>query len=188
VNWLDVLLGLILAGSIVGGFMQGFARVGVGLAMTVVAVLFSVWTYGVAGGIFGEYLKSRTLANLLGFLLTFILVMAAGSLVGWLLAKIFKWTGLGWLDRTLGALFGVLRGLVIAIALVMAIMAFAPEPPPQAITGSRLAPYVLGAADVIAFISPREVRDGFNKSYETLRKLWNEAVKVTPERVPAKEI
>ena len=34
---------------------------------------------------------------------------------------LLKWVGLSWLDRLLGGVFGLVRGLVFAIAVVLAL-------------------------------------------------------------------
>ena len=44
---------------------------------------------------------------------------------------LFKWTGLSWLDRLLGGVFGLVRGSVIAVAFVAVLLAFTAKPLPQ---------------------------------------------------------
>ena len=73
-----------------------------------------------------------------------------GAIVGRILAKFFKWVGLSWLDRLLGGAFGVVRGFVIAAAMVTVLLAFAPSPPPPSVVDSRLLPYVINVSDVLA--------------------------------------
>ena len=70
------------------------------------------------------YLSSRGLANFAGFLLVFCGVLLAGHLVSYVVGKFLKVTGLSIFDHLLGAVFGALRGLLISVALIMAIMAF----------------------------------------------------------------
>ncbi|MDP2996152.1 MAG: CvpA family protein [Bryobacterales bacterium] len=183
-NWLDVVLAIIVGGSIVAGFMRGFARVGVGLVATIVGLILGIWFYGTAGSFLLPYVSHRGFANLAGFLLVFFGVLLVGSLVGWMLAKLLKWAGLGWLDRFGGAVFGLLRGLLIAIGLVMALVAFAPKPPPASVVESRLAPYVIDAARVLVAIAPRELRDGFHAGYERVKKIWSDAMQKGIRELP----
>ena len=187
-NWLDIVLAIILGGSIVAGFARGFARVGVGLAATIVGLILGIWFYGAAGAFLLPYVSHRGFANLAGFLLVFFGVLLVGSLVGWMLAKLLKWAGLGWLDRLMGAVFGLLRGLLIGIGLVMALLAFAPKPPPSSVVESRLAPYVIDAARVLVAIAPRELRDGFHASYERVKKIWSDAVRKGIHELPRREL
>jgi membrane protein required for colicin V production len=188
VNWLDVVLAIILVSSIVAGFRRGFARVGVGLAATLVGLILGTWFYGSAGAFLLPYVSYRGLANLIGFLLIFLGTLLAGSLAGWFLAKMLKWAGLGWLDRLMGAAFGLLRGVLIGIGLVMALLAFTAKPPPQSVVGSRLAPYMIDAARVLAYIAPRELRDGFQASYERVKKIWGDAMQKGIHELPRQDL
>lgn len=55
------------------------------------------------------------------FALLFILTLIVSSILAWLLSKVVKWVGLGWLDGSLGAAFGVVRGvLLVLLAVVLA--------------------------------------------------------------------
>src|ERR1035438_6826295 len=123
-NWLDIVLLLILAWSIATSFRKGLTREVLGLASVVVAFLLALWFYGTAGAYLTPYVSSRSLANLAGFLAVFAAVMLLGSLVGFIVGKFLRVTGLSIVDHALGAAFGALRGTLIAIVLIMAIMAF----------------------------------------------------------------
>jgi membrane protein required for colicin V production len=56
-----------------------------------------------------------------GFVVVFIAVVFAGGLLAWLTKKLVESVGLRPVDRTLGALFGLVRGgvLLLAFAVVM---------------------------------------------------------------------
>jgi uncharacterized membrane protein required for colicin V production len=107
--------------------------------------------------------------------------------VGGLLAKglswLFRWAGLSWMDRTLGALFGFLRGVVAAIAVVLVLVAFTPKPPPRSVAESHCAPYLIGAAAVLTELAPRELRD-----YTQIKDLWHKAVPKQTVRLPESEL
>lgn len=187
-NWLDVVLSVIILLSVVTAFARGFARVGVGLVASIAAVVCGLWFYGTAGFWLREYVSSKQVANLCGFLLVFFGILLLGALVGKLLSMLFKWTGLSWLDRLLGAGVGFVRGLLIATAIVMAVTAFSAQPPPRSVVESRIAPYVIGASRVMVSLAPREVKDAFQESYEKVKKLWESTVKKEPAGVRGKEI
>ena len=187
-NWLDIILVIILLSSIAGGFVKGFARVGIGFAAAVLGVILGLWFHGIPAGFVMPHLTSRMASNVIGFFVVFFLVVLAGALCSRLLAMMFKWTGLTWLDRLLGAGFGVLRGVVISVALVMALMAFSVNPPPKAVVESRVTPYVIDAARVLVSIAPRELKIAFEKSYERVKKVWGEAPGQNVRRLPATEI
>ncbi len=180
-NWLDILLIVLVGGSAAAGLVKGFARVGVGFAATIAGLLLGIWFYGTAGYYLLPYLSSRGLANFIGFWIVFLGCMIAGGVLGKGLGKLFRWAGLGWMDRLLGALFGLLRGLVVAIALVLALIAFSPKPPPVSVVHSQWAPYLVGAADMLAELAPRELRDAFYSSYDKVKEVWSQALRKSKE-------
>lgn len=187
-NWLDYLLVAVVASSVLAGLMKGFARSVVGLAAVVIGLLCGLWFYGVAGAFFYEFLSSRRLAHLMGFLIILFGVVLAGMLVGAVLARLLKWAQLGWLDRLMGGAFGLVRGVLVAAAIVLAITAFAPKPPPRSVAGSRLAPYMLETGRLIVSAAPYEVREGFEESYERLKQFWGEVLKKRARDLPGEKL
>ncbi len=176
-NWFDFVLILIFAVSVVSGMVKGFAKLVVGLAATILGLLLALWFYGTAGSFLLPYVSHRGVANFVGFLAIFCSVMILGAILGKLLSVMLKWAGLSWLDRLLGAVFGALRALVLAIALVLALLAFTPKPPPQSLVQSRLAPYVIEAAHICSYLAPREVREAAMESYAKVKDAWAEFLK-----------
>lgn len=176
-NWLDMVLAPILIGSVGAGLMKGLIRTVVGMVTAVAAVLISLWFYGVAAAVFNEYAKSPAMANALGFVSLFLGVFLVGMLVTRVLAMVFKWAGITWLDRLLGGAFGLVRGLIFATAIVMAVMAFSLNPPPQAVVESEIAPYVLDAARLASNLAPEELKLAIEKSYQKIKGAWADAWK-----------
>lgn len=188
-NWLDIVLLLILVWSLAVGVARGFSRQAIGLISTIVAVIAGAWFYGPAGAFLQPYVSSRSIANLCGFALVFAGVMLAGALIAWALGKLLKWAGLSWFDRLLGGVFGLVRALLISIAIVMALVAFTPGPdPPRSVVRSRLAPYALDSANVLASVTPHELKAEFRKRYEQVKKIWNNTVKKEAGKLPGTEI
>src|ERR1017187_9874687 len=156
-NWMYIVLLLILAWNIARSFRKGLTQEIVGLASVVLAFLLGIWFYGTAGSFLAPYLSSHSLANFAGFLVVFAGVMLLGSVASFVLGKLLRVTGLSMVDHALGAAFGALRGTLIAIVLIMAIMAFSPgDRPPESVVRSRIAPYVAGASHVLVSIAPHE--------------------------------
>lgn len=173
-SWIDILLVVVIGFSILSGFSAGFARVGVGFIATILGIFLGFWCYGIAGAYVLDYVSSRAVANLIGFFAIFIGICLIGAIVGQLLARLFKWIGLSWLDRLLGAGFGFIRGVVIAVAMITVLLAFAPSPPPRSVVDSRLMPYMLGASDILATLTPRELKDAFRDTKDKVKKTWSE--------------
>jgi membrane protein required for colicin V production len=178
-NWLDIVLLLIFCLSIASGFAKGFAKLLVGLAAAILGFLCGLWFYASAGSFLLPYVSHKGVANFLGFLLIFVGISLLGAIVGKLLSIMLKWVGLSWFDRLLGGVFGLVRGLLFAIAVVLALMAFSPKPPPESVVRSHIAPYVIGAANACSYMAPNEVREGVRQSYEKVREAWREMLDKT---------
>jgi len=184
-NWLDIVLLILVGGSVVSAFLKGFSRELVGFVAVIAALVLSAWFYGTVSGYLLPYLSSRAVANFVGFIVVFCAVLALGGLVGRLLKSLMKVAGLSFLDRLLGAAFGFARGFLVAVALLVAIMSFAPDRKvPRAVVESRLAPYVMDAARACASMAPYELREGFRNSYEEVRTIWRGSLRKGSRLLP----
>ena len=63
--------------------------------------------------------SSQMLRYAAGFVVVFVAVLVATALVGWTIKKLLSAVGLGLLDRFLGSLFGLMRGVVILLAVTV---------------------------------------------------------------------
>jgi membrane protein required for colicin V production len=171
VNWLDIVVLVIVGYSTFVGLRRGFARAVVGIAATVLGIVFGFSFYGwVATHLLGG-MSSRELAKLLGFLIVFGAFMLAGAIAGRVLANLFRWVGLSWLDHAMGAGLGFVRGIIVVCVLVTVTLAFRP----QSIEESKTLPYVIGASNALSILTPHEVKDKFREAQENLKKLWSPA-------------
>jgi membrane protein required for colicin V production len=176
-NWLDVALGAVLAWSVFAGFRKGLTRVVIGLISVVIGMLLAIWFYGTAATFLLPYISSRPAASLAGFLLVFCGVILLGSIVSWIARKFLKATGLSLFDKLLGGGFGLLRGGLIGVVLVMGLMAFsAGDKPPSAVVGSRLAPYLMDGARAVVAVAPYDLKQGFRKTYGQVKTAWAAAL------------
>jgi membrane protein required for colicin V production len=176
-NWLDIVLAIIIVVSVITSFRKGLSREIIGLVSVLLALILGLWLYGTAGGYLLPYISSRTTANLAGFCLVFVSVILLGAFISYVVGKFLRVTGLSIFDHALGALFGVARGVLVGVALIMGIMAFQPgEQPPASVVGSRMAPYVVDAARVFASMAPHELKEGFHKTYAQVKTAWESAL------------
>jgi len=173
-NWLDIVLGLIVVASVLSSFRKGLSREIVGLISVCLATLLGIWFYGSAAEYLLPYVSSRTAANFAGFGIVFCAVLIVGSVLGSIIGKFLRVTGLSFLDHVLGMGFGVLRGLLIGVAVITGVMAFSSSSrPPAEVVHSRMAPYFLRGSRVVAAIAPYELKEGFRKSYQDVQAAWS---------------
>jgi len=120
VSWLDYAVIGVVAVSVAWGVWRGLVREVMSLAGWVIAFLAANLLAGPVGERLPESMARAELRVLLAFVGIFILSLVITTLAGLLLSRIAKAAGLGGLDRSLGGLFGALRGLLIVVALALA--------------------------------------------------------------------
>jgi membrane protein required for colicin V production len=169
VNWLDWLIIAFVAVSIIGGWKEGFIRLGIGFIALIVGFIGAAWFYGLAADPLLPYVKSKALANVFGFQIIFFGVLIAGGLLAALIARVFKLVGLSFVDRLLGAGFGAVRGAVVVIVVTLCVMAFAPRSLPAPVETSQLAPYIVTGSRVLSSLTPYELKHGFNQTFDNIQ-------------------
>jgi membrane protein required for colicin V production len=116
----------ILAFSLLVGVLRGFVRELLMLLGWVAAfVLATAFSSEVA-----RYMPQSTgpfLGQILAYVAIFACVLLFAGIAGLLLSALTKSAGLGWTDRSLGACFGIVRGTLVVLALVL-VGGFTPLP------------------------------------------------------------
>src|SRR3984957_715774 len=135
-----IILGFLVL-SVTGAALAGFFREAFGLAGLVAGYLLAAWQYRRLADWFAPYLKSPRLGEIAGFLIIFFAVLIVAGFAG----RIARWTmkkaGLSAIDRVLGAVLGLLRGILVVAIVLTAAAAFAPAE--RWLAESELAPYFL---------------------------------------------
>lgn len=179
----DLLVLVIIGVSVATGFVAGFARVGIGFLGAVAGVIFGFWFYGIPAEWVHRFVKSIAASNLIGFFLVFSFFLCLAALAGRLFATFFKWTGLAWLDKLMGAVFGLARGALIATAFIAVVLAFTPKPAPNWMVDSVVLPYAMGTTDMLAALAPAGIKNAFRETMRDIRQTWNEQLRKTREEL-----
>jgi membrane protein required for colicin V production len=166
-NPLDWLLALILIYSIVRAVIRGLAREAFALAGLIIGFFLACWNYQSAAIYLRGLINSPPLAQFCAFLLIVAIVMVLASLLGRLVQRTASAVGLTVLDRLGGAAFGLVRGVVLGTALLLAVTAFLPTSP--WVQNSCLAPYLLRGAHAVSFVMPRQLKLQLHEGLEHLK-------------------
>lgn len=105
--------------SVLISMMRGFVREVLALAGWVAAIVIARFYAAELAPLLPQAIPSEALRVLAAFVLLFLSTLLVCSLLAIALSQVFRKTGLGWLDRGLGALFGVARGVLIVGVLVL---------------------------------------------------------------------
>lgn len=105
--------------SILLSILRGFLRETLSLAGWVAAFFVAkLYTLQLAP-LLPQAIPGESLRLLAAFLILFLITLLIGSLLAIALAEVFKKIGLGWLDRWLGAVFGLVRGVLVVGIIVL---------------------------------------------------------------------
>lgn len=105
--------------SVLLSMLRGFVRETLALAGWVAAfVVAKLYTTQLAP-LLPQAIPTEALRLLAAFLILFLATLLVSSLLAIALSEVFKQIGLRWLDRWLGAVFGLARGIMIVGVLVL---------------------------------------------------------------------
>lgn len=157
VDW--ALLGLIAISFLIG-LWRGFIKEVFALAVWVAAFLVAFLYSGVLADLIGDRIELPSARSALAFAGLFLFVLLVGGLLTWLIGKLVEKTGLTGTDRLLGSLFGLLRGVLLVVALII-VAGFTPIPEDPWWDESRVIRSMLPLADWGATFLPDEVLEYF---------------------------
>jgi len=124
-NWLTIVIIVVVGGLGIAGLRQGLIRTVFGIA-------------GLIGGIFlaGRYydeLAARVFpssaywGNIAAYAIIAIATLVVAGVVGWLLAKLVNFAALGWVDKLVGGVLGVVIGGLLCAAVLAIVVKFYPD-------------------------------------------------------------
>jgi membrane protein required for colicin V production len=156
-NWIDYLLIVLVACSLVAGLMRGLLREVIALVTWITAV-WVAWHYsGLVESHLGGALDNESVRTWAARALIFVVIVLVGGVIGLLVSHLVRLSIFSGTDRSVGGLFGLLRGLVMAGLFVMLCHAVRLEGEPWW-HRSLLVPYAEHAANVLrAMVGERKM-------------------------------
>jgi len=116
---LDLIVLAVIALSIMFAYFRGVVREVVALAAWIAGLVAAFGYMDQVATIFSGLDVTPAVRHVLAFTLILVAFLIAGAIVAWLLRSAVHAVGLGFVDRFLGALFGVARGALIAVLFAL---------------------------------------------------------------------
>jgi membrane protein required for colicin V production len=154
--------------NVVLAAMQGFFAEAFSMAGLVVGYVVAAWRYQRLADWLLSFLKSELLAQILAFLIIFWAILVVFSLAGRIMRKLVKEVGLSAFDRFLGAMLGVVKGVLVVAVILMGMTAFTPTSP--LLENSQLAPYFLVLGRAAIWVAPSVLRARFYEGLDFLHR------------------
>ncbi|HSB97310.1 MAG TPA: CvpA family protein [Spongiibacteraceae bacterium] len=118
-NWADWTIVAILGVSCVLSLLRGFVREALSMVAWILATFVAIAFHERLAAVFSKWIDTPSLRLIMAFATLFVLTLLVGAIVNKLLGTLIAASGLGGLDRLLGTVFGLTRGLLIVLAIVI---------------------------------------------------------------------
>jgi membrane protein required for colicin V production len=164
--------------SVAGAAIEGFFHEVFKLAGLVVGYLVAAWQYHRLADWFAPHLKSPWLGEIAAFLIIFFAVLLVAGFAGRVTRWAMKKAGLTTIDRFLGAVLGLLKGMLVVAIVLTATTAFAPAA--KWLAGSELAPYFLVGGRAAIWLAPSELRQRFYQGLDYMRHMHSTTDTIQP--------
>lgn len=144
-----VVLGILLISGLIAAY-RGFLKETLSVSSWLVAALAAVFFWPVTKPFARALMEPEILADILALVGVFFLILIPASFVSFRLSELVRESGAGPLDRSLGFVFGLARGLVVVgLGYVVFTSLASEENHPGWVRDARLLPVVRGTAEVI---------------------------------------
>jgi membrane protein required for colicin V production len=170
-NWLDAGIVVILILSLVTGFINGLVKEVASLAALILgiwgAIRFSSFT---AGKLYDYFDMSGHYVGIIAFIITFAIIVVIIHFIGILADKIVNAASLGFINRILGIVFGLIKAILIMsviFSVLNAIDSKKPFLPKKAIEESR---FYSPISDIAPAIFPIIGEGGFSGGFDRFKK------------------
>ena len=158
---------IILIVSVLSAAKHGFFVEAFSLAGVILGLLLASWNYQKLLPWMNGWVHTPGVAEAIAFVVIAIAIMVIAGLAGRLIRWSVRSIGLGWADRFIGAIFGLLKGCVLVTLGVMAIAAFLPHA--TWLEQSKFAPYFLSVAHEATAVTPAQLGERIREGVKVIR-------------------
>ncbi len=118
-NWADwVILAIVTVSSLIS-LKRGFVKEAISLAIWVTAFIVATAFHERLAVLLRDYVSSGSLRYVVSYAVLFVATLVVGAMINHLVGELVRMTGLSGTDRLLGMVFGVARGVVVVMAILI---------------------------------------------------------------------
>lgn len=155
-------LALILLSAVLA-MVRGFSREVLSIASWVIAGIAALYLFGSVTPMVRNYVDSELIAQVVAGAAVFVVVLIIATLVTMKIADMIVDSRIGPLDRTLGFLFGVARGVIVCAVAIWFLGFFASDREIAWIDDAKSKPFLESVANSIVNLLPEDL-DGILSS------------------------
>lgn len=156
-NPLDLGAALVLVISGAVAFFRGAVREILTVGVWIGAAFATLYGFSPLQPLIRHYVSPQLLADSVTALVIFIIAMIVLTIISNALSRRVQSSNLGALDRSLGFMFGLARGGILAAAAYLMLIFIIPPPDqPTWLTGAKTAPLLRSTGDMLLRLLPEE--------------------------------
>lgn len=158
-NLVDLAVLVVIALSAIFAFARGFVREVLSIAAWVGAALITLYGFSYADAVVTRFLTTPLLADLVAGAGLFLVALIGLTILTGAVARAVQWSALTPIDRTLGLIFGVARGVVlVSIAYFVVDITLPPNDRPSWLQDARSQPLLAQGADMLRGVLPESLQ------------------------------
>jgi len=161
-NWLDIVIIVVAVLLGIAGLRQGIIKTVFGIAGLIVGIVLAGRYYDELAALI--FPTGATWANIAAFIIILLATLIVANVIGWFVAKLVHLVLLGWLDRLVGCVLGVIIGGLLCAAILAIVVKYSPGTE-TVISQSVLARFLMGGFPLLLALLPEEfdfIRDFFS--------------------------
>ncbi|CAH2601554.1 Colicin V production protein [Rhodovastum atsumiense] len=163
-NWVDIVVLAVIAVSAMLAFLRGFVREVLGIGAWVAAAAAALWGAPDFEPRVRAWMGNGDLSAPIAYVAVFVVSLILLSVVAGLIGGVVRGSALGGVDRSLGVVFGIVRGAaLVVVAYIAAGFLVAPERWPEPVLQARTLPYAYEGATWLAEQLPPRYRPAVPK-------------------------
>lgn len=171
INVTDIVVVLLVVLSGIFAFFRGFVHEVLAVVSWIGAGVATLYAFPYAQPLAREWISIQLVADMAAGIAIFLVVLIVLSVLTRLVAHRIRNSSFGPLDRSLGLVFGFLRGAVlVCLAWLLLLWALPPEDHPAWITEARTLPLVERGSDVMVGLLPKSWQERAPNAVRDMRK------------------
>lgn len=152
-NTVDIVVIAVVAISALIAFLRGFVREVLTIGSWLGASLVTLYGFPLLQPKFEQWISSKLGADIVCGISLFLASLIVFSILSHMVARFVRGSALTAVDRSLGLLFGLVRGAILVSLAYMLIFAL----DPNILRGARTTPMMARGAEILRDMAPKEL-------------------------------
>lgn len=156
-NWVDLVVIAVIVFSGLLALMRGLVREVLSIAAWLGAGVFAWWAFPFVQERFRGWIGNPDFADPAAYVCMFLVALVFLSIVAGMVGSVVRQSALGGIDRSLGLVFGILRGAaIIVVAYILCGLIAPPDRWPPVVLAARSLPLVYEGAQAVVQYLPAD--------------------------------